>query len=120
MYLTFETVNIDGSSFFFVVWILCVLSGVGYAIDRVMKNCSIIPLQNNSFDASITNLTVAASKQQFILKMKSPQDLFYLDNNFTYTGRVRSYQNLLLKISTYPFFVNHGLREYIYFFEDLD
>nr|XP_022319141.1 uncharacterized protein LOC111121934 [Crassostrea virginica] len=64
--------------------------GVGYAIDRVMQNCSIIPLQNNSFDASITNLTVAASKQQFILKMKSPQDLFYLDNNFTYTGRRRA------------------------------
>nr|XP_022316640.1 uncharacterized protein LOC111120202 [Crassostrea virginica] len=67
--------------------------GVGYAIDRVMKNCSIIPLQNNSFDASITNLTVAASKQQFILKMKSPQDLFYLDNNFTYTGRMVTFSH---------------------------
>lgn len=65
------------------------LPGVAYAIDRVMQNCSIIPLQNNSFDASVTNISTGATQQQFILKMKNPQDLFYLDNNFTYTGRVR-------------------------------
>lgn len=64
--------------------------GVAYAIDRVMQNCSIIPLQNTSFDASVTNISTGATKQQFILKMKNPQDLFYLDNNYTYTGRRRA------------------------------
>ncbi|XP_056019755.1 uncharacterized protein LOC125671708 isoform X2 [Ostrea edulis] len=62
--------------------------GVGYAIDKVMQNCSIIPIQNNSFDATVTtNVSTGATKQQFILKMKNPGDLFYLDNNYTYTGR---------------------------------
>ncbi|XP_062619516.1 uncharacterized protein LOC134281071 [Saccostrea cucullata] len=64
--------------------------GVAYAIDKVMQNCSIIPLQNTSFDASITNVSTGVNKQQFILKMKSPNDLFYLDNNYTYTGRRRA------------------------------
>lgn len=42
---------------------------------------------NASFDTSI-NVSVAANKQQFVIKMKSPQDLFYIDNNYTYAGQV--------------------------------
>lgn len=60
---------------------------MAYAIDRIMANCSIIPIMNASFDTSI-NVSVAANKQQFVLKMKSPQDLFYIDNNYTYAGQV--------------------------------
>lgn len=61
-------------------------TGVAYAIDRIMANCSIIPIMNASFDTSI-NVSVAANKQQFVIKMKSPQDLFYIDNNYTYAGQ---------------------------------
>lgn len=60
---------------------------MAYAIDRIMANCSIIPIMNASFDTSI-NVSVAANKQQFVIKMKSPQDLFYIDNNYTYAGQV--------------------------------
>lgn len=68
-----------------VISYLC--QGVAYAIDRIMANCSIIPIMNASFDTSI-NVSVAANKQQFVIKMKSPQDLFYIDNNYTYAGQV--------------------------------
>lgn len=61
-------------------------TGVAYAIDRIMANCSIIPLMNASFDTSV-NVSVSANQQQFVLKMKSPQDLFYIDNNYTYAGQ---------------------------------
>ncbi|XP_056019753.1 uncharacterized protein LOC130054319 [Ostrea edulis] len=61
-------------------------TGVAYAIDRIMANCTIIPIMNASFDASI-NVSVASNQQQFVLKMKSPQDLFYIDNNYTYAGQ---------------------------------
>lgn len=70
------------------VWLISYLcQGVAYAIDRIMANCSIIPIMNASFDTSI-NVSVAANKQQFVIKMKSPQDLFYIDNNYTYAGQV--------------------------------
>lgn len=70
------------------VWVISYLcQGVAYAIDRIMANCSIIPIMNASFDTSI-NVSVAANKQQFVIKMKSPQDLFYIDNNYTYAGQV--------------------------------
>ncbi|XP_062619530.1 uncharacterized protein LOC134281083 [Saccostrea cucullata] len=61
-------------------------TGVAYVIDRIMANCSIIPIMNASFDTSL-NVSVAANHQQFVLKMKSPQDLFYIDNNYTYAGQ---------------------------------
>ena len=59
-------------------------------MDRKLGNCSIIPIQNASFDASI-NISVSTNnnQKQFVVRMKSPSQLFYLDNtSYTYEGQV--------------------------------
>lgn len=52
-----------------------------------MVNCSIIFIMNVFFDMFI-NVSVVVNKQQFVIKMKSFQDLFYIDNNYIYVGQV--------------------------------
>ncbi|XP_052774803.1 uncharacterized protein LOC128213258 [Mya arenaria] len=63
-------------------------TGIAYAIDKTLGNCSIIPIQNASFDASI-NITVNQNaNKQFYIRMKSPSQLFYLDNKtYSYEGQ---------------------------------
>ena len=61
-------------------------------MDRKLGNCSIIPIQNASFDASI-NISVSTNnnQKQFVVRMKSPSQLFYLDNtSYTYEGQVNN------------------------------
>ncbi|KAJ8306626.1 hypothetical protein KUTeg_017171 [Tegillarca granosa] len=69
---------------------LSLFLGVAYAIDRTMANCSIIPIQNASFDASVN----ISSSSQFTLTMRSPAQLFYLDNTYSFEGQRTSARGL--------------------------
>lgn len=64
-------------------------AGVAYAIDRTLGNCSIIPIYNASFDAALSiSKSINNNKTQFVIRMKSPSQLFYLDNTtYTYEGQ---------------------------------
>jgi len=70
-------------------YVLCTCAaGVAYSIDQILGNCSIIPIQNVSFDATL-NVTVTSNG--YYVAMKSPDQLFYLDNtSYTYEGQVRA------------------------------
>ncbi|XP_071140792.1 uncharacterized protein [Mytilus edulis] len=61
-------------------------TGVAYAIDKALQNCSIIPIQNGSFDSTI-NVTKSLSTNAFVMRMKTPKQIFYLDSNFTFEGQ---------------------------------
>ncbi|KAH3695076.1 uncharacterized protein LOC127861585 isoform X2 [Dreissena polymorpha] len=60
-------------------------TGIAYAIDKTQGNCSMIPIQNASFDASVN---VTGTSSGFYIRMKSPSQLFYLDNTtYSYEGQ---------------------------------
>ncbi|XP_045160293.2 uncharacterized protein LOC123525366 [Mercenaria mercenaria] len=62
-------------------------TGIAYAIDTFLGNCTMIPIQNTTFDASVKISVNANQSQQFYVHMKSPSQLFYLDNTtYTYEG----------------------------------
>jgi hypothetical protein len=67
-----------------LTWLLI---GVAYAIDKTMQNCTIIPIQNGSFDSTI-NVSQAISTNAFVMRMRSPQQFLYLDGNYTFEGQV--------------------------------
>jgi len=51
-----------------------------------------IPIRNSSFDVSLNISAQNDQSNQFYIKMKSPGQLFYLDNtSYTFEGQVRSY-----------------------------
>ncbi|XP_045160291.2 uncharacterized protein LOC123525365 isoform X4 [Mercenaria mercenaria] len=58
-------------------------TGVAYGIDNVRGNCTIFPLTNTSIYTTVES----SNRAQFSLRMKSPNELFYLDNTtYTYEG----------------------------------
>ncbi|XP_053393879.1 uncharacterized protein LOC123523643 isoform X2 [Mercenaria mercenaria] len=62
-------------------------SGIAYAIDNYLGNCTMIPIQNTTFDGSIQMSVSANQSEQFYVHMKSPSKLFYLDNTtYSYEG----------------------------------
>ncbi|XP_053395706.1 uncharacterized protein LOC123524576 [Mercenaria mercenaria] len=56
-------------------------SGLSYTLDKKEGNCTIAPITNNSFDVGSTH------NAGFVLKMKSPIDLFYLNGTYRYAGQ---------------------------------
>ena len=65
--------------------------GVAYTIDKTRGNCSILPIQGYSFDALLnSNKNSSDGQSQFVVRMKSPNELFFLDNSamITYGGQV--------------------------------
>lgn len=62
-------------------------TGISYNMDKTMGNCTITPITNTSFDASINVTTSLSGKPSFVLQMKSPGQLFYLDNSYTFEGQ---------------------------------
>ncbi|KAL4237127.1 hypothetical protein ACF0H5_005508 [Mactra antiquata] len=62
-------------------------TGIAYAIDKTLGNCTMIPIQNTTFDASVKISVNANLSQQFYVSMKTPSQLFYLDNtSYTFEG----------------------------------
>lgn len=74
----------------------CDFEGVAYAIDKAVQNCSIIPIQNGSFDTSI-NVTQALSTNAFVMRMKSPAQIFFLDSKYTFEGQVCNLLSVIYK-----------------------
>ncbi|KAL4236845.1 hypothetical protein ACF0H5_005231 [Mactra antiquata] len=56
-------------------------SGLAYTLDKTEGNCTIAPIGNTSFDAGSTK------NAGYVLKMKSPLDLFYLNGTYRYAGQ---------------------------------
>ncbi|XP_064605994.1 uncharacterized protein LOC135470876 [Liolophura sinensis] len=60
-------------------------TGVSYAIDKVQGNCTMTPLENNSFDVSLNYSQT--NHGQYVEQMRSSLGLFYLDDNYSYEGQ---------------------------------
>ena len=56
-------------------------------IDRQQGNCTVSPLKNASFDVTSSN------DAGYVIKMKSPIDLFYLNGSYRYAGQVGQFVN---------------------------
>ena len=59
----------------------CVI-GLAYTIDNKVGNCSVAPLTNATFDVTFGHTA------GYVVKMKSPIDLFYLNGTYRYAGQV--------------------------------
>ncbi|XP_055956297.1 uncharacterized protein LOC126818106 [Patella vulgata] len=55
-------------------------TGVAYAMDKLIKNCTIMPIENGTWDSAYN------SSRQF-LHMRSPGSLFFLDDSYAYSGQ---------------------------------
>ena len=62
--------------------------GVRYVKDQVTGKCVSAALSNSSFDVSPNTTVYNNGNASYILHMKNPMQLFYLDNNYAYTGQV--------------------------------
>ncbi|WAR22901.1 hypothetical protein MAR_036570 [Mya arenaria] len=55
-------------------------SGLSYTLDKAQGNCTIAPITNTSFDEGTGNAG-------YVVKMKSPLELFYLNGSYIYAGQ---------------------------------
>ena len=58
-------------------------------IDHQIGNCSVTPITNNSFDVQF------GKNAGYVIKMKNPLDLFYLNGSYRYAGQVGAMNELL-------------------------
>lgn len=63
--------------------------GVQYNIDKLLGNCSMSAIQNDTFDTA-ANLSLQLKDGSFVSRMKNPLELFYLDNSYKPAGQVSS------------------------------
>jgi len=59
--------------------------GLAYVLDLAQGNCTISPIANSSFDVG-----GSSGNANYVVKMKSPLDLFYLNGSYKYAGQVGS------------------------------
>lgn len=64
-----------------------IFAGVRYLRDNTYGNCSVLALQLKSFGAE-EDITAMNTNGSFILHIKNPLQLFKIDSNFTYVGKV--------------------------------
>ena len=65
--------------------------GLQYTVDRVSKNCTLVPIHSNSFGA-IQNYSLPYQENStWSLRMKSPQEIFYIDDTYDFVGQVSQY-----------------------------
>ncbi|XP_071118148.1 uncharacterized protein [Haliotis cracherodii] len=69
-------------------------TGVAYVIDKSFLNCSIVPIENGTWDA-----TANVSRVHQAIGMKSPEQLFDLDPTFAYSGQ-RTVRGILCDVFT--------------------
>ncbi|XP_025110065.1 uncharacterized protein LOC112573701 [Pomacea canaliculata] len=64
-----------------------ILFGIAFDIDARQGNCTIHPIQNfGDFDAQVLNVSMSGVGIDMV-SMKSPSQLFHLDNTYKYTGQ---------------------------------
>ena len=56
--------------------------------DQVTGKCVSASISNSSFDVSPNNTVYINGNKSYVLHMKNPMQMFYLDNNYAYTGQV--------------------------------
>ena len=66
------------------------IAGLAYTLDKKEGNCSISPIGNISFDVG------AEKNAGFVVKMKSPLNMFYLNGSYRYAGQVSCVHYLYL------------------------
>ena len=61
--------------------------GISIGINHILRNCSLKPLENNTFDSD-ANFTEVLLNQGlgFAVKIKSPESFLHLDSDYFYTG----------------------------------
>ena len=62
--------------------------GLQYTIDKYYKNCTISPITAGQFDSEIDNMQEYLKDKSFVVKMKSPLELFHTDIQTRYVGQV--------------------------------
>ena len=72
---------------------IMLLPGLAYMIDHQIGNCSVTPITNNSFDVQF------GKNAGYVIKMKNPLDLFYLNGSYRYAGQVNSKKYMLLWVT---------------------
>jgi hypothetical protein len=64
---------------------------VRYVKDQVTGRCISSSISNSSFDvAQNTTIYTKNGTQEYVIHMKDPMQLFYLDDSYAYTGQVSS------------------------------
>ncbi|KAL5022491.1 hypothetical protein ScPMuIL_001646 [Solemya velum] len=62
-------------------------SGIVYTIDKLRGNCTISRINDNQFDSD-TDVSVVFDTGAYVIKMRTPGQIFYLDNtNYVYAGQ---------------------------------
>lgn len=62
-------------------------SGVRYLKDRIRGNCTVLPITNTSFGAFENSTVYKTENGSYVVQMKNPLQLFYIDSGFTYVGK---------------------------------
>ena len=57
--------------------------------DQITGRCVTAAISNSSFDVAEDATFINQSHMAYAIHMKNPMSLFYLDSNYTYTGRVQ-------------------------------
>lgn len=70
-----------------VYLLICQSTGVRYTRDQVTGRCVSSAIANSSFDVG-ENTTVTNETGSYVIHMKDPMQLFYLDSSYAYTGQV--------------------------------
>ncbi|XP_064606544.1 uncharacterized protein LOC135471299 [Liolophura sinensis] len=61
-------------------------TGIQYSIDKLLGNCSMSAIQNDTFDTA-ANLSLKLRDGSFVSRMKNPLELFYLDSSYKPAGQ---------------------------------
>ncbi|KAJ8305362.1 hypothetical protein KUTeg_015907, partial [Tegillarca granosa] len=61
--------------------------GVRYLKDRIRGNCTVLPITNTSFGAFENSTVYKTENGSYVVQMKNPLQLFYIDSGFTYVGK---------------------------------
>jgi hypothetical protein len=77
-----------------------IVQGVAYNIDTYKGNCTVtpIPLDNDNGFFQPLNMTAVNMTGAEILELKSPNQMFYLDNSYVYTGQVWRHDFFLIDL----------------------
>ena len=62
--------------------------GLQYVTDRVNKNCTVRPIHTNTFGATPNYAVPIENNSTWSLRMKTPQELFFIDDTYEFVGQV--------------------------------
>lgn len=78
-----------------MLFLLMPFLGVAYVTDQLLGNCSIVPIEATAFDVTEQKTgksPSAASDPRYAVRIKNPQEMFFLDDSYDYVGQVNDYK----------------------------